>query len=63
MNTADFQNVLREIAASADLPESIVLAMYTDAVEEYRRDAHILDYVSLFAARRVRESLKAKTHQ
>jgi hypothetical protein len=35
--------------------------MYTDAVQAYQRDARILDYVPLFAAKRVRETLRSRT--
>jgi hypothetical protein len=43
---------------STDNDEELVSQMYTDALEEYQRDARIMDYVPLFAAKRVRENLK-----
>jgi len=61
MKTADSQKIVHEIAEATDSPEEVVSQMYTDAVEEYRRDARVLDYVPLFAAKRVRETLRSRS--
>ena len=54
MKTEDSQKIVHEIAESTDSPEEVVSQMYTDAVQAYQRDARVLDYVPLFAAKRVR---------
>jgi hypothetical protein len=61
MKTADSQKIVHEIAGSTDSPEEVVSQMYTDAVEDYEREARILDYVPLFAAKRVRQTLRSRT--
>ncbi|MEX3932279.1 DUF3562 domain-containing protein [Paraburkholderia phymatum] len=61
MKTADSQKIVHEIAESTDSPEEVVSQMYTDAVEDYEREARILDYVPLFAAKRVRQTLRSRT--
>jgi hypothetical protein len=58
MQTTSPEKIVHEIAEAADNDEELVSKMYADALEDYRRDARIMDYVSLFAARRVRENLK-----
>jgi hypothetical protein len=60
MRTADPTKIVHEIAESTDNDEQLVSQMYADAVQEFRRDAHIMDYAALFAAKRVRERLKAR---
>lgn len=61
MKTADSEKIVHEIAESTDSPEEVVSQMYTDAVAAYQRDARILDYVPLFAAKRVRDTLRARS--
>ncbi|MEM5433896.1 DUF3562 domain-containing protein [Paraburkholderia diazotrophica] len=61
MKTGDAQKIVHEIAESTDSPEEVVSQMYTDAVEDYRREARVFDYVPLFAAKRVRETLRSRT--
>jgi thymidylate kinase len=61
MKTDDSQKIVHEIAESTDSPEEVVSQMYSDAVQAYQQDARILDYVPLFAARRVRETLRSRT--
>ena len=61
MKTEDSQKIVHEIAESTDSPEEVVSQMYSDAVQAYQQDARILDYVPLFAARRVRETLRSRT--
>jgi hypothetical protein len=58
MQTTGSEKIVHEIAVSTDNDEELVSQMYTDALEEYQRDARIMDYVPLFAAKRVRENLK-----
>jgi len=53
----DTRTIVQELAVSTNHPEQLVSQMYTDVLEEFRRDATILDYVPLLAARRVREIL------
>jgi len=61
MKTEDSQKIVHEIAEATDSPEEVVLQMYSDAVQAYQQDARIFDYVPLFAARRVRETLRSRT--
>jgi hypothetical protein len=61
MKTADTEKIVHEIAESTDNAEELVSKMYADAVEDFKRDATIMDYVPLFAAKRVRESLRTRT--
>ncbi|TCG03522.1 hypothetical protein BZM27_47855 [Paraburkholderia steynii] len=61
MKTEDSEKIVHEIAESTDNAEDLVAQMYADAIEDYKRDARIMDYVPLFAARRVRESLRTCT--
>ncbi|RKT13975.1 uncharacterized protein DUF3562 [Paraburkholderia sp. RAU2J] len=59
MKTQDAQEVIREIAVLTATPEEIVSQMYAETVQVFRKDARILDYVPLLAAKRVRETLRA----
>ncbi len=61
MKTTDAEKIVHEIAESTDNDGELVSRMYADAVEDYRRDARVMDYVPLFAAKRVRENLKSRT--
>lgn len=49
--------VVREIARATNQPEGLVLAAYNEATLILKCDARIMDYVPLFAARRVRETM------
>ncbi|MFP3566643.1 DUF3562 domain-containing protein [Paraburkholderia sp. SIMBA_030] len=60
MKTEDPEKIVHEIAESTDNAEDLVAQLYANAVEDYKRDARIMDYVPLFAARRVRESLRTR---
>lgn len=55
--TAAALEIVREIARTTNQPESLVLAAYDEATLVLKRDARIMDYVPLFAARRVRETM------
>ncbi|EUC20877.1 DUF3562 domain-containing protein [Paraburkholderia hospita] len=61
MKTEDSEKIVHEIAESTDNAEDLVAQMYANAIEEYKRDARIMDYVPLFAAKRVRETLRSRT--
>ncbi|MEI5997387.1 DUF3562 domain-containing protein [Paraburkholderia bengalensis] len=61
MKTADSAKIVHEIAESTDSPEEVVSQMYSDALAAYQRDARILDYVPLFAAKRVRDTLRSRS--
>ena len=58
MKRDDVATIVRDIALSTNQPEKLVAQMYAVALSEFRQGARITDYVPLFAARRVRESLK-----
>ena len=58
MKRDDVVTIVRDIALSTNQPEKLIAQMYADALAEFRQGARITDYVPLFAARRVRESLK-----
>jgi hypothetical protein len=58
MKKDDTATIVHEIALATNQPEKLVAHMYAVALTEYRQGARIVDYVSLFAARRVRECLK-----
>lgn len=60
MTTEDSEKVAHEIAESTGNAEDLVSRLYADAVEDYKRDARIMDYVPLFATRRVRETLRTR---
>ena len=59
--TTDPENVVHEIAESTHNDEELVSRMFAEAVEQYRGEAHVMDYVPLFAAKRVREALNSRT--
>jgi hypothetical protein len=61
MQTPNPDKIVHEIAESTDNDEDLVSKLYADAVADYRRDARIMDYVPLFAAKRVRENLRTRT--
>jgi hypothetical protein len=58
IKTSDPRDIVKEIAESTQTDEETVANLYSEMVDEYRRSANILDYVSLLAAKRVRERLK-----
>ncbi|KAA1013487.1 DUF3562 domain-containing protein [Paraburkholderia panacisoli] len=61
MQTTSPEKIVHEIAESTDNDEELVSKMYAEALEDYRRDARIMDYVPLFAAKRVRQNLQSRT--
>ncbi|WP_114811364.1 DUF3562 domain-containing protein [Paraburkholderia kururiensis] len=50
--------VVHAIAAETNTPEETVAKMYEETWDDYRADARILDYVPLFVAKKVRETLR-----
>ena len=52
--------LVREIARATNQPEALVLAAYDEVTLTLKRDARIMDFVPLFAARRVRETMKTR---
>jgi hypothetical protein len=61
MNTQDSQEVIHEIAVLTATSEEVVSQMYAETLQVFRKDAQILDYVPLLAAKRVRETLRASS--
>jgi hypothetical protein len=49
--------VVQSIAAETNTPAETVSRLYADTLATYRNDARIFDYVPLFVARKVRETL------
>jgi len=59
------EQIVHSIAEETNTPEETVARIYADAIDNYRAEARILDYVPLFAARKVRATLRqnsAKRH-
>lgn len=50
--------IVRSIAEETDTPAETVSKMYADSLAVYRQEARVLDYVPLFAARKVRDQLR-----
>ncbi|APA88026.1 DUF3562 domain-containing protein [Paraburkholderia sprentiae WSM5005] len=55
--------VVQSIAEETDTPAETVSRMYTDTLAEIRSEAHVFDYVPLFAAKKVRNELRDKHHR
>ena len=58
MPKQDIKEIVHTIAEETNTPEETVARIYTDAVNDYRAEARILDYVPLFAAKKVRATLR-----
>ncbi|PLZ02973.1 hypothetical protein CY652_08655 [Burkholderia sp. WAC0059] len=58
MSQPDATQIVHDIAAETNTPEETVARIYADTLNSYRSDARILDYVPLFTARKVRETLR-----
>jgi hypothetical protein len=58
MKTEAWQHIVHEIALATDTAEETVALMYAEVLEDFRKDARILDFLPLLAARRVRETLR-----
>ncbi|SIT41641.1 conserved hypothetical protein [Paraburkholderia piptadeniae] len=59
MKTQDSQEVIHEIAVLTATSEEVVSQLYAETLQVFRKDAQILDYVPLLAAKRVRDTLRA----
>lgn len=58
MPQQDAAQIVHTIAEETNTPEETVARIYADTVNDYRADARILDYVPLFAAKKVRAKLR-----
>jgi len=58
MPKQDIKEIVHAIAEETNTPEETVARIYTDTVNDYRAEARILDYVPLFAAKKVRATLR-----
>jgi len=58
MPKADVSKIVHAIAEETNTPEETVARIYADALNEYRAEARIQDYLSLFAERKVRATLR-----
>jgi hypothetical protein len=58
MPQADVAQIVHTIAAETNTPEETVARMYADTFDSYRAEASIQDYIPLFAARKVRDTLR-----
>ena len=54
----DADEVVKAIAAETNTPAETVLQMYAETVAHYRAEGRIFDYISLLAAKKVRETLR-----
>lgn len=59
MTQSDTSEIVLTIAEEAQVPAETVAKMYDETVREFTQDARVLDYVSLFAAKRVRANLRS----
>lgn len=58
MPQVDAEKIVHSIAEETNTPEETVARIYADALDNYRADARIYDYLPLFAARKVRATLR-----
>lgn len=58
MPKPDAAQIVHAIAEETNTPEETVARIYADAIDDYRAQARILDYVPLFAAKKVRATLR-----
>lgn len=58
MPQVDAEQIVHSIAEETHTPEETVARIYADVLAEYRIDARIQDYLPLFAARKVRATLR-----
>jgi hypothetical protein len=58
----NIDDVVRSIAEETDTPAETVSRMYADTLADYRHEARVLDYVPLFAAKKVRNELRHRKH-
>ena len=58
MPKQDVDQIVHAIAEDTHTPEETVARIYEDAISDYRAKARILDYVPLFAEKKVRATLR-----
>ncbi|WP_027819960.1 DUF3562 domain-containing protein [Paraburkholderia bannensis] len=58
MPQVDAAQIVHSIAEETHTPEETVARIYADTLDHYRADARIHDYLPLFAARKVRATLR-----
>jgi len=58
MPRQDVDQIVHAIAEETNTPEETVARIYANAIDDYRAQARILDYVPLFAAKKVRATLR-----
>jgi hypothetical protein len=58
MPKADLSKIVHTIAVETNTPEETVARIYADALDGYRAEARIQDYLALFAERKVRAQLR-----
>jgi predicted transcriptional regulator len=63
MKVEEPEAIVREIAEETGTDEQTVSQLYSEAMHAYEEDARVHDYVSLFAAKRVKEVLRATPHR
>ncbi|WP_322106324.1 DUF3562 domain-containing protein [Paraburkholderia sp. J41] len=56
--TEDLKQIVHSIAEETNTPEETVARIYASTLDEYRAEARIQDYLPLFAARKVRATLR-----
>jgi hypothetical protein len=59
MTQSDTSEIVRSIAEEADVPPETVAKMYDETLREFSEGARVMDYVSLFTAKRVRANLRS----
>jgi hypothetical protein len=55
---SNVDEVVKSIAEETDTPTETVSKLYADTLADYRHEARVLDYVPLFAAKKVRAKLR-----
>jgi Protein of unknown function (DUF3562) len=59
MTQSDTSEIVQSIAQETDVPPETVARMYDETLREFSEGARVLDYVSLFTAKRVRANLRS----
>jgi hypothetical protein len=60
MTTPHQERIVQSIAAATSTPPETVSRMYTETFRDMAEGARVMDYVPLFAAKRVLEHLKTR---
>jgi hypothetical protein len=59
MTQTETSDIVQTLAQEADMPPETVAKMYDETLREFSEGAQVLDYVSLFTAKRVRARLRS----